>query len=87
MVSFCANTACRKPLHYLREGKVYLFTRRDSRDKASRQSQPLEHYWLCGKCAKQWTLSIDVENGVKLVEIKKRQVRSAYDSNAAASAS
>jgi hypothetical protein len=64
MVSNCANPGCRKPLHYLREGRVFLFNAATGRgDKAHR---PLEHYWLCGECAPCMTLVKD-ELGVHVV--------------------
>jgi hypothetical protein len=53
MVSNCANPKCAKPLHYLREGRIFVFNVRDSSVKTSseKQSHQLEHYWLCGDCS------------------------------------
>lgn len=53
MVSNCANPKCAKPLHYLREGRIFVFNVQDSSVKASgeKQSHHLEHYWLCGACS------------------------------------
>ena len=76
MVSHCANPQCLKPLHYLREGKVFLFTGRNT-SKWKSTLPRLEHYWLCGACAKEWTLMIDEENGVQLLERKRRRARTA----------
>lgn len=52
MVNNCANAACNKPLHYLRDGRVFVF------DVASanigpdgKRTRQLQHYWLCGDCA------------------------------------
>ena len=52
MVNNCANPGCGKPLHYLREGRIFIF------DACAGVSEPgakrlrrLEHYWLCGVCA------------------------------------
>lgn len=71
MVNHCANPICHKPLHYLREGRVFLFSRNDGND--SEDGLPsLEHYWLCGVCAKEWTLAADGNNGVKLIEARAR---------------
>ena len=78
MVSHCANPNCQKPLHYLREGKVFLFTCKNTSKQNSKAIQLLEHYWLCGACAKQWTLTMDGENGIQLVEKKRRRLRAPY---------
>ena len=60
MVSNCANPGCGKPLHYLREGRIYIF------DASVRTTEPgakrvrcLEHYWLCGACAEALILVQD----------------------------
>ena len=51
MVSYCANPACAKPLHYLREGRIFIFDVADSAsDPYGRRLHHLEHYWLCGRC-------------------------------------
>jgi len=51
MVNNCANPRCGKPLHYLREGRIYIFdaSARVLEPGAKRQRR-LEHYWLCGVC-------------------------------------
>jgi hypothetical protein len=38
----------------------------------------LEHYWLCGECARDWTLTMDGNQGVQLSERKLRQFRTTY---------
>lgn len=75
MVNNCANPDCHKPLHYLREGKVYLFSRRNSPDSLSALPHQLEHFWLCGNCVRSWTLAIDrngADDQIKLVKINRR---------------
>lgn len=47
MVSQCANPQCGKPLHYLREGKVFLLHAQGSGGQGDR----MEHFWLCGECS------------------------------------
>ena len=83
MVNYCANPICHKPLHYLREGKVFLFSGKNLPGDRSK----LEHYWLCGICAKEWTLTSDVKEGVKLVETRRRRVRASYSVPSVAPAS
>lgn len=78
MVSHCANPNCQKPLHYLREGKVFLFSRKNNLKQNSKSLQLLEHYWLCGTCSKEWTLTMDGENGIQLMERKRRHFRTTF---------
>jgi len=41
-----------KPLHYLREGTVYIFEIVESATTdGNRKGHRLEHYWLCGDCS------------------------------------
>jgi hypothetical protein len=67
MVSNCANPNCAKPLHYLREGRIFVF------DVAAAGSAPggkrlrrIEHYWLCGECSQTMTVVSSTE-GVRVV--------------------
>ena len=78
MVGHCANPNCNKPLHYLREGKVFLFSRKNTSKENPKSLQLLEHYWLCGDCARQWTLAMDGEQGIQLLEKKRRRFRATY---------
>ena len=78
MLSQCANPKCNKELHYLREGKVFLFSPNNSSKQPSKTFQLLKHYWLCGECARNWTLAMDSENGVQLSEKKPRRFRNTY---------
>lgn len=74
MVNHCANPVCHKPLHYLREGKVFLFSRKQSAATDS-ALPPLEHFWLCGRCAKEWTLALDAMEKVKLIKTRRGHLR------------
>lgn len=87
MVNQCANPNCRKPLHYLREGRVFLFSPRKSSINNHKSPHRLEHFWLCGDCAQIWTLEMDSKDGVKLVETKSQRFRASYAANYFASAS
>ena len=65
MVDNCANPECGKPLHYLRDGRIFVF------DVASASLGPdgnrmrhLEHYWLCGGCATSLTVERSPELGI-----------------------
>lgn len=63
MVNKCANPKCAKPLHYLREGRVFVFdAERDSNSPIHR----MEHFWLCGVCSQ--TMSLEkTRHGVQTV--------------------
>jgi hypothetical protein len=52
MVNHCANPKCAKPLHYLREGRIFVFEATASGlDSGAKKAHSLEHYWLCGDCS------------------------------------
>ena len=85
MVNHCANPVCHKPLHYLREGKVFLFSKKNG--SGDDLPHKLEHFWLCGICAREWTLTMDGDK-TKLVQTKrKRHSRVGYAVASAAPAS
>ena len=66
MLDHCANPKCAKPLHYLREGRIFVFDSRPSvLDGSPGQAHRLEHYWLCGSCAETLVLE-KTRNGVRL---------------------
>lgn len=87
MVNHCANPVCHKPLHYLRDGKIFLFSHKRTDGNNSKLPLHLEHYWLCGTCAKEWKLDSDGNNGVKLIETKRKRFRTSYAAASAAPAS
>jgi hypothetical protein len=75
MVSHCANPKCAKPLHYLREGRIFVFDvaagEPDGRGKRSRR---MEHYWLCGVCSQ--TLAMQQSpDGVRVVARVRSRVQ------------
>ena len=68
MVNQCANPQCAKPLHYLREGRVYIFDMPDTNAPAeSKRSRRMEHFWLCGPCS-QLMLIEQTAEGVRVVQ-------------------
>jgi hypothetical protein len=75
MLAKCANPSCSTPLIYLREGKIFMVESPQSRtDKdgaiviRSKASNRVEHFWLCGPCAAQMTLTYDGQRGVEVVK-------------------
>ncbi len=66
MVNHCANPKCAKPLHYLREGRIFVFDVTAEADKNGKRSRRMEHYWLCGECSR--TLAMEQSaDGVRVV--------------------
>lgn len=62
MVSNCANPKCGKPLHYLREGRIFAFEVSTGKDAANaKRTRRLEHFWLCGACAQTMTVQQSAE--------------------------
>jgi hypothetical protein len=56
MVNHCANPQCCKPLHYLREGRVYVFDVTRPAANGERTPRRMEHFWLCGACSEIYLL-------------------------------
>lgn len=64
MLKKCANPKCARPLHYLREGRIYVFQAEVS--SSERVVRRVEHYWLCGECSR--TLRLEkTKEGVQLM--------------------
>jgi hypothetical protein len=63
MVSQCANPECGKPLHYLRDGKIFLLEVQAAIGGRGRRA---EHFWLCGGCAAEFDVK-QVGPGVEVV--------------------
>jgi hypothetical protein len=69
MVTKCANPACTKPFLYLREGKVL---RVSSPSAAGPFRHPVEHFWLCGACSKEYDV---VREGGTVSVVRRRRDR------------
>lgn len=70
MVNNCANPQCAKPLHYLREGRVFVFDIQDGAGKSNGEKlgHHLEHYWLCGVCSLKFRVEHEKDGaGIRLV--------------------
>jgi hypothetical protein len=70
MVKNCANPQCAKPLHYLREGRIFVFDAVES--DGAESVHRMEHFWLCGACSQTMLLE-RTHQGVQIV--KKRSLR------------
>jgi hypothetical protein len=71
MISHCANPKCAKPLHYLREGRIFAFRFPDINleRRATKSASRVGHYWLCGDCVSSFTLRQNLVYGVDLCEV------------------
>jgi hypothetical protein len=73
MVNHCANPQCCKPLHYLREGRVYIFDVTRSVPGANeRTARRMEHFWLCGTCSESYLLEQVEDRTVRMSPRPKR---------------
>jgi hypothetical protein len=53
MVNNCANPKCGKPLHYLREGRIFVFDLPNQISAVGgKKARRIEHFWLCGECSR-----------------------------------
>jgi len=64
MVDKCANPKCAKPLHYLREGRIFVFD--VAVGDGAESIHRMEHFWLCGVCSKTMRLE-KTRQGVQMV--------------------
>jgi hypothetical protein len=76
MVDHCANPKCAKPLHYLREGRIFVFD--VNKDAGGKSVRRVEHYWLCGPCAQTYALERTIE-GIRLMPKKALPVTRPVD--------
>ncbi len=81
MVDQCANPVCCKPLHYLREGRIFVFDMPDQTAAvapAGGRSRRLQHFWLCGPCSETMVMK---QTGVHEIQVtpKNRQVEVARE--------
>lgn len=70
MIAKCANPECGAPFRYLREGRIFQVDRDPAGHRIvgpflidEQGPHRLEHFWLCGACARTMTLAIDPERG------------------------
>jgi hypothetical protein len=74
MVNHCANPQCCKPLHYLREGRVYVFDVTKSLAAGDRMPRRMEHFWLCGACSEIYLLEQVEDRTVRIVSRPKNPI-------------
>jgi len=73
MLSKCANPSCSTPLIYLREGKIFMMDHSPLQQMAMsgfaqiKAGSRVEHFWLCGPCSAELTVTYDPGTGVAVV--------------------
>lgn len=69
MVNHCANPHCCKPLHYLREGRIFIFAVPDTAAAMhnGKPAQRTEHFWLCGGCSEIFSLEQAADLSVNII--------------------
>jgi hypothetical protein len=73
MLAKCANPSCSTPLVYLREGKIFMVEPPSQFDVQGavpikpKATNRVEHFWLCGPCSSELTLTYDRQSGVEVV--------------------
>lgn len=82
MLAKCANPSCSTPLLYLREGKIFMIEGPRQPSVMNSPSTPksanrVEHFWLCGPCSSQMTVTSDRRHGVQVVPKSVRAFRAA----------
>ena len=70
MVNNCSNSGCGKPLHYLREGRIFIFdVSAGPSEPGAKRLRHLEHYWLCGGCSETMMM---VQDGQGMIRVMVR---------------
>jgi len=67
MVNNCANPQCAKPLHYLREGRIFVFEAQTVYGGGEMPGHHLEHFWLCGDCSRIFRIERGIDSAACLV--------------------
>ena len=73
-VYHCANPDCAAPLRHLRDGRLFQFEVRsfsvpgaaqcEQTPQKSRGSRQVSHFWLCGQCSSNLTLTFEQAKAV-----------------------
>ena len=73
MLAKCANPSCSTPLVYLREGKIFMveappqFELLNAAPTKPKAMNRVEHFWLCGPCSNEMSLTYDRQRGVEII--------------------
>jgi hypothetical protein len=74
MINQCANPKCGKPLHYLREGRIFVFDLPDPNvPEPGSRARRLQHFWLCGPCSETMVMEQTGDTQIRVAR-KPRKV-------------
>lgn len=62
MLDKCANSECSKPFDH-NQGRYLCFRRACAENETPANTHNVQHFWLCGGCAKTYTLQHHKEHG------------------------
>jgi hypothetical protein len=65
MFSECANPSCRVEFNY-RQGQFFRFRKQQLGDGQPANTHSVQHFWLCGSCARTYRLEYEIGRGVVL---------------------
>jgi hypothetical protein len=65
MFSECANPLCRVEFDY-GQGQFFRFRKAPLADGKPANTHSIQHYWLCGECAKIYRLEYQHDRGILL---------------------
>ena len=75
MVTKCFNSSCSASFRFLHSGKLFQFEKRtphlSNRKFDVEPSSGAELFWLCEKCATEYKLQWDPENGVRVISLSR----------------
>lgn len=77
MLAKCANPTCSARFLSLKQGRLFLIEATPSKDwfaaeSAHDEPRPLQHYWLCGSCCKEFTVT-RVDREIRVVAMDSEQ--------------
>jgi hypothetical protein len=80
MVNQCANPTCGKPLHYLREGRIFVFDLPDPNVPGpGGRARGLQPFWLCGRCSETMVME---QTGEMQIRVSLKSVKTEAESEA-----
>jgi hypothetical protein len=78
MFSTCANPECRVSFDY-HEGRFFRFHKSHLPGEAPANTHSVQHFWLCGKCSKEFMLEYEETKGVEMLH--RLEMRGEFESS------
>lgn len=86
MINNCANSNCNKPLHYLRDGRIFVFDVLSAEiGPDGKRTRHMQHYWLCGDCEPKLVVEYKQGEGVSVHAKRVQERHLLFDPSAMAS--